>query len=371
MSQVNVELGIATTTQISLNQTNVRTLFGRPSGTISMSDGYGKSNALYAFTSFTFNSVGLTGPTGPTLSNCLTVYNTGANPWLNNTAYFNVVTQGIQEWTVPATGTYRILVVGGTGGIHGGNYFPAFPGAGAIVQADIALTQGEKIYIVIGQKPSSVTTSSGNGAGGGGGTFIYRGASATGGIGGSGLLLVAGGGGGTGHGTSNTTGGNGKGGSNTNNSNESGINESFGVNPRTGGGSAGNLGLSLGGRASTLDLYGWGGGGTGWTGNGQNTNNGTGQGGTRFGGGSSEDGTPMAGGFGGGGGAGGNGNSGGGAGGYTGGGGGNGWNNVRFGGGGGGGSYVLPGAANISMTVGASGINYDNTASGYATITKL
>ncbi len=56
MSQVNVELGLAATTPISLNQTNVRTLFGRPSGTISMSDDYGKSNALYDFTSATFTS---------------------------------------------------------------------------------------------------------------------------------------------------------------------------------------------------------------------------------------------------------------------------------------------------------------------------
>jgi hypothetical protein len=41
--QVNVELGLAGGASISLNQTNVRTLFGKPSGTISMSDGYGKS----------------------------------------------------------------------------------------------------------------------------------------------------------------------------------------------------------------------------------------------------------------------------------------------------------------------------------------
>lgn len=44
MNQVNVELGAAGTTQRSLNDTAVRTLFGKASGQISMSDGWGKSN---------------------------------------------------------------------------------------------------------------------------------------------------------------------------------------------------------------------------------------------------------------------------------------------------------------------------------------
>jgi hypothetical protein len=46
MSQVNVELGLSATAQISLNDAAVRTLFQKPSGQISMSDGWGKSNAL-------------------------------------------------------------------------------------------------------------------------------------------------------------------------------------------------------------------------------------------------------------------------------------------------------------------------------------
>ena len=321
--------------------------------------------ALYDFTAATFTHAqfGRTGPDLTTARNGLT--GTGIDVWKNNTAYFNT-SSGIQLWTVPSTGTYRIRAVGASGGIHGGSYFPGFPGAGATVLADVSLTQGETIYIVVGQKPSSVTTDSGNGSGGGGGTFLYTGA-----IGGGGLIMVAGGGGGSGHGSSGSTAGNGKGGSNTTNSIESGVNESFGINPRTGGGSAGNLGISLGGNASTVDSYVWGAGGAGWTGDGQTTSNNSGKGGTRFIGGLGDDGEPMAGGFGGGGGAGGNGNSGGGGGGYTGGGGGNGWNNVRFGGGGGGGSFVISGATNITMTAGESGINYANTANGLVEITKL
>ncbi len=43
LSQVNVELGFASNTLISLNQAAVRTLFAKPSGTIALSDGYSKS----------------------------------------------------------------------------------------------------------------------------------------------------------------------------------------------------------------------------------------------------------------------------------------------------------------------------------------
>lgn len=49
LNQVNVELGLAGTTSINMNQASVRTLFGVPSGAISMSNGYGKSNQ-FAFT---------------------------------------------------------------------------------------------------------------------------------------------------------------------------------------------------------------------------------------------------------------------------------------------------------------------------------
>ena len=44
LNQVNVELGLSGTTSINMNQASVRALFGVPSGAISMSNGYGKSN---------------------------------------------------------------------------------------------------------------------------------------------------------------------------------------------------------------------------------------------------------------------------------------------------------------------------------------
>ena len=45
LNQVNVELAVAGTTSINMNQATLRTLFATPSGAISMSNGYGKSNA--------------------------------------------------------------------------------------------------------------------------------------------------------------------------------------------------------------------------------------------------------------------------------------------------------------------------------------
>jgi len=68
LSQVNTELQLSSTATISLNDANVRTLFNRSFGTISMSDGYGKaytvagnSGILTSGTSFTLPSTsGLT-----------------------------------------------------------------------------------------------------------------------------------------------------------------------------------------------------------------------------------------------------------------------------------------------------------------------
>jgi hypothetical protein len=64
LNAVNVELGLAGTTTISLNQESVRTLFQVASGQISMSDGYGKSSLIdVAFTKnlVVFTADGTTG----------------------------------------------------------------------------------------------------------------------------------------------------------------------------------------------------------------------------------------------------------------------------------------------------------------------
>ena len=138
--------------------------------------------ALYGFTSHTFNSCGATGQNGPTTGNCTSAYNAAA--WAANSSYFTT-SSGIQLWTVPSTATYRIAAFGAKGGLG----FDTFTGgAGAKVQADFVLNQGDVLKILVGQAGSP--NLSNGGAGGGGGTFVTTNSNSA--------LLIAGGGGGGG-----------------------------------------------------------------------------------------------------------------------------------------------------------------------------
>lgn len=56
LNNVNVELGLSGTTSINMNQASVRTLFAVPSGAISMSNGYGKSNRSVISHTFASNT---------------------------------------------------------------------------------------------------------------------------------------------------------------------------------------------------------------------------------------------------------------------------------------------------------------------------
>ena len=55
---------------------------------------------LYSISSHTFTNCGATGYNGPTLANCKSSYDTS---WEDDTDFFNVQTQGFQEWTVHVT----------------------------------------------------------------------------------------------------------------------------------------------------------------------------------------------------------------------------------------------------------------------------
>lgn len=255
---------------------------------------------LYTFSSFTFSNVGITGASGPTRSNCLASYNTSLYPWVNNTAFFNVVTQGIQLWTVPKTGTYTVAAYG-AGSSSGGN--------GAYAQGNFSLTQGQKLRILVGQQGALSSSPCGYSmSAGGGGTFVIKETGSAN----SDILLIAGGGGGVGS---------------QNGTNWHGVTASTGQSG-TGGGAGGSGG---GGGATGGGCVTGAAGGGGFTGNGGGlsfTNGGTGQ--TANG---------ATGGFGGGGGTGSY--CGGGGGGYSGGGGGGlaACSCSYLGNGGGGGSY--------------------------------
>lgn len=148
---------------------------------------YAAVSGLYSFTTHTFTNAGVTGYDGPTLAQVQSAYS--SQSWAQNTSYLNVVDQGIQQWKVPKTGTYRITAAGAQGGYHSGLSIRG--GYGAILRLDVQLTQGTVLNIVVGQSGVTLANSA-EGTGGGGGTFVYEGT-----IGGSKLILAAGGGGGT------------------------------------------------------------------------------------------------------------------------------------------------------------------------------
>lgn len=271
---------------------------------------------LFSFTSFTFTNAATTGSNGPTYSTYQTIYDTAANPWLTNTAYFNCTTNGYQLFTIPATATYRFTTIGAGGG-NGTSGF----GNVAYIQSTFTLTQGAKYIFIVGQMGASGTTGCGNAYGsGGGGSFI---------ISEGGSVLVAAGGGGGGSYTS-----------------------SFGVqnasltttgNSGSAGGTVGGTGGTngSGGNVSNIGCVGGGGGGGGISSAGGDASSG-GFGGKSYGFGFTGGSGTLAGGFGGGGGA--SAYCGGGGGGYSGGGGGslNSCSCTALGGGGGGGSFLNP-----------------------------
>ncbi len=93
-----------------------------------------------------------------------------------------VISGGIQNWTVSATGTYRITAVGAQGESA---QVPFAGGLGASLRADLFLEVGAVLQIAVGQAGLAFNSS----GGGGGGSFVVSPTDEP--------LLVAGGGGGT------------------------------------------------------------------------------------------------------------------------------------------------------------------------------
>ena len=93
---------------------------------------------------------------------------------------------GIQQWTVPYTGDYRIEAIGAAGGYDIYSNRGQYQGRGARMKGTFRLSKGEKIQILVGQEGGKNTQS--QSSGGGGGTFVVRGSNTP--------LIIAGGGGG-------------------------------------------------------------------------------------------------------------------------------------------------------------------------------
>lgn len=285
---------------------------------------------LYDFSEHTFTNAGADGRTGPIYGDCVAEYVGGGALWAGDLANFNV-TDGVQKWTVPLTADYRFEVAGGQGGFHAYTVDPEDGGLGAIMTGTYALTEGQMLFIVVGQ--IGVASREGGGGnednaapGGGGGTYVWDAADDA-------MPLMAAGGGGAGGSPGGYA-----------NRNATVALDGNNASAITNGGIGGNGGRNNNGGSSW-----WGGAGSGWLTNGTGGNKGAlydytpglqgAEGGRRplegaFGGIRWNDGSDEGGdgGFGGGGGGGSDNMEGGGGGGYSGGGGGR--SNVYAGGGG-------------------------------------
>jgi hypothetical protein len=172
-------VGNTAISKIFLGNTEVTQIYR---GNIPLISGGGE---LYDFTTFTFTNAGITGTSGPTLTQCKSSYNTTTYSWLNNTSFFNMISQGIQIWTVPSDGSYIIDAYGAKGGASG----YGVGGNGARILGTFLLTQGQKLRILVGQMGGN---GSGLVGGGGGGMFVMKETGSTT----SDILVIAGGGGG-------------------------------------------------------------------------------------------------------------------------------------------------------------------------------
>ena len=168
LSQVNTELGLASTSAISLNQSNVRNLAGAPSGAISMSQLHGKSATFVASVAggtnlnlrTAANAVGYPGQGDATIT--ITSQCVASDP--------SVPALDLGSW--PAGINLKVLILaniigcGGDGGA-GGYKSAGYPG-GAGGNAVVANGFGGSITIELGS--GGYLYAGGGGGGGSGGT---------------------------------------------------------------------------------------------------------------------------------------------------------------------------------------------------------
>jgi hypothetical protein len=179
MSQVNTELGLTSTAQISLNDAAVRGLFGKASGAIAMSDGYGKANAFVATISSNWQELNLrtwalgNGWNGTSAAE-ITI-GSGVYIWSDNTAT-PALTTGSFPGGLTIINNGFIMGKGGDGAGDGGTYSPSTNSAMQGKPGGPAISLGANC---------TINTSAGYIGGGGGGgagavwgntTFsVYRG----------------------------------------------------------------------------------------------------------------------------------------------------------------------------------------------------
>jgi hypothetical protein len=192
---INVELGVAGTTQANINQASYRTLAGVPSGQISLSNFYGKSNRVTASatisantTNYTLNTAKASGYVAGVTDMTLTI-NSGifVSSSSTGTAAFIVDTSWTTGDTVTIVNNGTIVGRGGQGASNPG-----------IVTSVAGNAGGTGLQVLRAASVNNVNRIAGGGGGGGGG----GGASGSGGA----AALGGNGGGGIGNGSAGGTG---------------------------------------------------------------------------------------------------------------------------------------------------------------------
>jgi hypothetical protein len=119
----------------------------------------------------TFTNCGQTGRGGPPQSACNTAYSS------TTLAGDVTVSAGVQNWTIPVTGTYRITARGAEGAVGtyaGGTHAVGLGGLGVRMTGEFSLNAGDVIKVLVGQMGvAPLHNAYGHQpGGGGGGTFV-------------------------------------------------------------------------------------------------------------------------------------------------------------------------------------------------------
>jgi hypothetical protein len=177
----NLTSSVSITGSVDVNSTGTYTLNYSVSDTTGNQADINRTVNVAPMGPWTFTNAVATGRFGPTQAQIDANY---SGTSLEGAVTINATHQGIQEWTVPASGTYRIEVSGSQGGDEITN--PG--GLGAKLSGNFNLQKNSVISILVGQRSGELPSSSPRrSAGGGGGSFVVLN---------SNLLIAAGGGGG-------------------------------------------------------------------------------------------------------------------------------------------------------------------------------
>ena len=200
---INIELGRAATATSSLNESALRTLAGVPSGAISLSNFYGKSNA-FAFTISTSASnidLRAAAVTAGWNQNSLLIATIAGGVTISSSSTGSpaLTISGLFPSGVQLVNDGVVVGRGGNGGNGGVVSFPSAGSGGSGGGAGTGLSVSSPIQIT-----NNGTIAGGGGGGGGGGTRTYAGRGGVGRAGG-------GGGGGIGVSTGGASGGSGSG----------------------------------------------------------------------------------------------------------------------------------------------------------------